>query len=131
MRNPCLMSAQAVTLAGPASNLQLCCTESCAQPHPNCCCGCCPQVAAECREAIGPAADLYFQASTFLRLGRDTGGRVPAAALFRYCVARSAQIQLVSSTPSLLAFPSAAAEWDSCCCKSHAISALGHPDSEA
>ncbi|KAL4439974.1 hypothetical protein ABPG75_002975 [Micractinium tetrahymenae] len=52
------------------------------------------QVAGECREAIGPAADLYFQASTFLRLARDEGGRVPAGALFRYCLARSAQIQL-------------------------------------
>lgn len=56
---------------------------------------CCLQAAAECRDAIGPAADLYFQASAFLRLARDAGGRVPAAALFRYCVARSAQIQLV------------------------------------
>ncbi|PRW33114.1 putative serine threonine- phosphatase 2A regulatory subunit B subunit TON2 [Chlorella sorokiniana] len=52
------------------------------------------QVAAECREAIGPAADAYFQASTFLRLARDAGGRVPAATLFPYCTMRSAQIQL-------------------------------------
>lgn len=53
------------------------------------------QVAAEAREAIGPSADAYLQASTFLRLPRDAGGCVPAAALFRYCAARSAQIQLV------------------------------------
>ena len=52
-------------------------------------------MAAEAREAIGPSADAYLQASTFLRLPRDAGGCVPAAALFRYCVARSAQIQLV------------------------------------
>lgn len=41
-------------------------------------------------------APTALQASTFLRLARDTGGRVPAAALFRYCTMRSAQIQLVS-----------------------------------
>lgn len=56
---------------------------------------CTRQVAAEARDAIGLAADAYFQASAFLRLPRGPGGCVPAAALHRYCAARSAQIQLV------------------------------------
>lgn len=78
-----------------------CSTDGAPSPPPSSCL-CRPQVAAECGEAIGPAADVYFQASTFLRLARDAGGRVPAAALFRYCVARSTQIQLVRQGAFLL-----------------------------
>lgn len=45
---------------------------------------------------MGPRADAYFQARTFLLLARGPGASVPIAALFHHCTARSALIRLVS-----------------------------------
>lgn len=53
------------------------------------------QVAAECRELLGPHTDTYFQASVFLRLARDESGCAPLPALFHNLGARSRQLQLV------------------------------------
>ena len=52
------------------------------------------QAGLDCRELVGPHADLYFQPSAFLRLARDADGAVPAASLFRYLAARSTQLHL-------------------------------------